>query len=173
MEIVFRAAGVFVFLWLLTRAMGKRELAEMSALELVLLVVIGDLVQQAVTQEDMSLTGAALAVGTIALMVVELSYVQYRWKVARPALEGVPSVVVRDGVVLVEALSIERLTEDDVVSSAREQGIADLSKIRLGVLEPDGKFSFLRVDQDRPPEPPMGNEWSIDGALARTRFASE
>jgi uncharacterized membrane protein YcaP (DUF421 family) len=78
LEIVIRAAIVFFFLWALTRAMRKRELVEMSAFELVLLVVIGDLVQQGVTQEDMSVTGAMLAVGTIALLTLLFSFVTER-----------------------------------------------------------------------------------------------
>ena len=70
MEIMVRAAVVYVLLLGLVRALGKRELAEMSAFELLLLVTMGDLVQQGVTQEDMSITGALLAVGTMGLLVV-------------------------------------------------------------------------------------------------------
>src|SRR5690606_23789205 len=70
MEIVIRAAIVYVALWALLRGMGKRTLAELGAFELVLLIVIGDMVQQGVTQEDMSVTGALLAVGTMALLVL-------------------------------------------------------------------------------------------------------
>ena len=90
MEIVLRSAAVFVFLWFLTRVIGKKELAEISAFELVLLVVIGDLVQQGVTQEDMSVTGAILATGTIALLVVPMSYVSFRWRRADRVVEGSP-----------------------------------------------------------------------------------
>jgi uncharacterized membrane protein YcaP (DUF421 family) len=152
MEIVLRSAAVFVFLWFLMRVIGKKELAEISAFELVLLVVIGDLVQQGVTQEDMSVTGAVLATGTIALLVVGMSYAGFRWTRARTVVEGVPVVIVSDGRLVGESMRIERLTEDDVVSEAREQGIADISDIRFGVLESDGRFSFVRFD--RVPAPP-------------------
>ena len=97
MEIVLRAAAIFFFLWVLTRAIGKKELGEMSAFELVLIVTIGDLVQQGVTQEDMSVTGAMLAVGTIALLVVAMSYVGFRWPGSKRVIEGVPVVVVDRG----------------------------------------------------------------------------
>ena len=89
MEIVLRAAVIYVFLWIVTRVIGKKELAELSAFELVLIVTIGDLVQQGVTQEDMSVTGAMLAVGTIALLVVGTSYVGFRWR-------GSTRVMIRD-----------------------------------------------------------------------------
>lgn len=151
MEIVLRSAAVFVFLWFLTRIIGKKELAEISAFELVLLVVIGDLVQQGVTQEDMSVTGAILATGTIALLVVLMSYVSFRWRRADRVVEGIPVVIVSDGRMVTESMRLERLTEDEVVSAAREQGIGDIADVRFGVLEPDGKFSFVRFDREHAP----------------------
>ena len=143
MELVYRAAFIFFFMWFLTRALGTRELMQMSAFELIVLVTMGDLVQQGVTQEDMSVTGAMLAVGTIALLVVATSYVGFRWRGSKKVIEGVPIVVVDQGKVLDEPLAMERLTPEEVVSSAREQGIADLTLIRYGVIEPDGTFSFV------------------------------
>lgn len=151
MEIVLRSTAVFVFLWFLTRIIGKKELAEISSFELVLLVVIGDLVQQGVTQEDMSVTGAILATGTIALLVVSMSYVSFRWRRADRVVEGVPVVIVSDGRMVTESMRLERLTEDEVVSAAREQGIGDVADVRFGVLEPDGKFSFVRFDREHAP----------------------
>jgi uncharacterized membrane protein YcaP (DUF421 family) len=155
MEIVLRSAAVFVFLWFLMRVIGKKELAEISAFELVLLVVIGDLVQQGVTQEDMSVTGAILATGTIALLVVSMSYASFRWRRADRVVEGVPVVIVSDGRMVTESMRLERLTEDEVVSAAREQGIGDVADVRFGVLEPDGKFSFVRFDREH--APPSGD----------------
>lgn len=151
MEIVVRAALVYLFLWFLMRAIGKKELAEMSAFELVLLVVIGDLVQQGVTQEDMSVTGAVLAVGTITLLVLVTSYAGFRSDRARRVIEGVPVVVVRDGELLEDALEVERLTEDDILGAAREQGVGALEDVVVAVLEPDGRFSFIRRQDTRSP----------------------
>jgi uncharacterized membrane protein YcaP (DUF421 family) len=154
MEIVLRATAVFFFLWLVTRVIGKKELAEITSFELVLIVTIGDLVQQGVTQEDMSVTGAMLAAGTIALLVVAMSYVGFRWRGSKRVIEGVPVIVVDDGVILEDVIAVERLTAEEVVSSAREQGIADVGRIRYGVLEPDGTFSFVRFDDERAPAAP-------------------
>lgn len=153
MEIVLRAAAIFLFLWVLTRVIGKKELAEMSAFELVLIVTIGDLVQQGVTQEDMSVTGAMLAVGTIALLVVAMSYIGFRWPGTKRVIEGVPVIVVDHGAFVDAAIEAERLTRDEVVSSARAHGIDDLEHVRYGVLEPDGSFSFVRFDRADPIEP--------------------
>ena len=155
MEIVLRATVIFFFLWGLTRAMGKRQLAEMTAFELVLLITFGDLVQQAVTQEDMSVTGGILAVGTIGLWIVLFSAIGFRWPRARLVLEGVPVVVVKEGQPVMEALRLERLPLADLLESARKSGIEDLQEVKLGVLEPDGRFSFLKyggADEDGAPE---------------------
>jgi uncharacterized membrane protein YcaP (DUF421 family) len=146
MEIAVRAFVIFFFLWFVTRVMGKRELAEMSAFELILLVTIGDLVQQGVTQEDNSLTGNMLAVGTLAALTMVFSYVSYRWKATRPLIESFPVVIVRDGELIEAALKLERLTDDEVLAEAREQGIDDLAKVRVAILEPDGKFSFIKAE---------------------------
>jgi uncharacterized membrane protein YcaP (DUF421 family) len=144
MEIIVRTTVIFFFMWLLTRGMGKRELSQMTAFELLLLVTLGDLVQQGVTQEDMSVIGAMMAVGTIAFWALVFAYLTFKFKKARPLLEGLPVVIVKDGKVLDEFLHAERMTLDELQEEARNQGIADLAKVKVGVLEPDGKISFLQ-----------------------------
>lgn len=144
MEIVLRAAAVFFILLILMRVMGKKELSELSAFELVLLVTIGDVVQQGVTQEDMSLTGAVLAAATLALLVVGLSYVQFRWSGARPALHGSPVIVIQDGQFLDHVARTERLTVEEIMEAARQQGIGTLDQVRYGILEAGGQFSFVQ-----------------------------
>jgi uncharacterized membrane protein YcaP (DUF421 family) len=153
MEIIGRASAIYIFLWLVTRALGKRELAEMTAFELVLLMVMGDLIQQGVTQEDTSVTGAVLAVGTISMWILGVSWVGFRWRGARRIVEGAPVVVVRDGRPLLPALKIERVTLDEVLEAARQHGISNLRDVDLGILEPDGRFSFLTGSQDHQPAP--------------------
>jgi uncharacterized membrane protein YcaP (DUF421 family) len=143
MEIIVRATLIYFFLWMLTRALGKRELAEMTAFELLLLMVVGDLIQQGVTQEDMSITGAMLAVGTIGAWILAFSWLGWRFRSARKLIEGVPVVVVRDGRPIEPALRFERITLDELLESARNQGIRNLRDVELAILEPSGHFSFL------------------------------
>jgi uncharacterized membrane protein YcaP (DUF421 family) len=123
----------------------------MTAFELILLVTMGDLIQQGVTQEDMSIVGAMLAVGTLALWITVMSYASFRFDRLRPALEGIPVVVLRKGKPLDEVLRLERVTLDELSEGARSQGIDDLSQVELAVLEPDGKFSFLKPGGDEGP----------------------
>ena len=120
MELIVRATVAYFFLYGITRALGKRELGELTAFELMLLVVLGDLVQQGVTQEDMSLTGAIIAVGTIGFWTATLGYVSYRIRPLAPAIEGVPVVIVRDGKILDDVIRTERVTRDEVLEGARK-----------------------------------------------------
>jgi uncharacterized membrane protein YcaP (DUF421 family) len=150
MEIIVRATVVYFFLWIVLRGIGKRELGEMSPFDLVLLVVIGDLVQQGVTQDDASLTGAMMAVGTFAFWVIVLAFVQYRSVSARRLANGTAAIVVRDGVPLEEVLRLQRVSLDDLRMAARQKGIADLRDVELAVLEPEGRFSFIQKSGQAP-----------------------
>src|ERR1051325_6578961 len=97
MDIVARAVVVFAFLLLLTRVIGRRELSSLQPFDLILLIILGDAVQQGLTQDDYSLTAAVLPAGTIAALRVFVSWLGYRSPRTRPVLEGEPLVVVQDG----------------------------------------------------------------------------
>ena len=148
MEIVIRAAAMYVVLLCLLRAMGRRELSQLTTFDLLITVVIGDLIQQGVTQEDMSFTGAVLAVGTMSLLAVASSVMGTRSRRARRLLDGVPLVIARNGVFFDEVMRRERITTTELMEAARSEQVADLSKIDLVVVEADGRFSFLRADHD-------------------------
>jgi uncharacterized membrane protein YcaP (DUF421 family) len=154
MEIVLRSTLVFWLLWLITRGTGKRELAQLSAFDLVLVVVLGDIVQQAVTQEDYSITGAVLATTTISAWVVLLSIVQHHLPRSRRVLTGQPVVLVWRGAIQETALDHERVSHADLREAARSQGIEDLASVDAAVLEADGAISFVR--------PPSGDVDTTD-----------
>lgn len=145
MELVIRAAVVYGLLWVVLRSMGKRELSEMTAFELVILVVLGDIVQQGVTQEDMSITGAGLVVCTMALLAVGSSVISRRSPRWRRVLDGRPSVIVRDGHVLDDVLREQRMVVDEVHEAARKRGYDSLDGLEWVILEADGKFSFIET----------------------------
>jgi uncharacterized membrane protein YcaP (DUF421 family) len=143
MEIVLRALVVFLFLWVITRAVGRSTLGELSTFELLLYVTMGDLVQQGVTQQDYSVTGAVLAVGTFALLTVMLSWTQWRFPRARDLIAGRPTLVIDDGELVEANLRRQRLSVADLLVAAREQGIRRTAEIEYAVLEADGRISFF------------------------------
>jgi uncharacterized membrane protein YcaP (DUF421 family) len=143
MDLVLRAAFVFFLILVVTRAVGRRELSSMEPFDLILLVVIGDLVQQGVTQSDYSLTGATTVIATLAVLTVVTAYLSFRVRALRPILEGNPVVLVADGEILDRNLRRQRLTREELRAEARQQGIGSMSDVRFAILETNGKISFL------------------------------
>jgi uncharacterized membrane protein YcaP (DUF421 family) len=144
MDIVIRATVAFLFILLLTRIVGRRELNTLEPFDLILLVTIGDLVQQGVTQNDFSVTGLVLAVGTIGLLTVLFSYLPWKFQVLRPILEGEPLILIEDGKVIEKNLRRNRLTQEEVAAEARSQQIASFDEVRWAVLETNGQISFIK-----------------------------
>ena len=144
MDLVIRAAVAFVFVYALTRIIGRRELAQLQPFDLIFLVVIGDLIQQGVTQNDLSITGLILVVSTIALLQVGSSYLSFRFRRLRPILNGDPVVIVENGRFIERNLKRERLTPDDVAEEMRQNQIHSLDEVQWAVLETSGKMSFLK-----------------------------
>jgi uncharacterized membrane protein YcaP (DUF421 family) len=146
MDIVFRAIVIFAFLLLLTRVVGRRELSSLEPFDLILLIVIGDLVQQGVTQSDHSVTGAILAAGTFGVLTVVVSYLSFRFARLRPVIEGEPMVLMQEGKPIERNLRRERITVGELAAAARQQGIASLDRVQWAVLETGGRISFIRED---------------------------
>jgi uncharacterized membrane protein YcaP (DUF421 family) len=144
MDIVFRAILIFVFLLFLTRIVGRRELSSLEPFDLILLIVIGDLVQQGVTQSDHSVTGAILAAGTFAVLTVVVSYLSFRVARLRPVIEGEPMVLMQDGQPIERNLRRERITIGELAAAARKNGISTLDQVQWAVLETSGQVSFLQ-----------------------------
>jgi uncharacterized membrane protein YcaP (DUF421 family) len=148
MDIVIRAAVIFLFIFVLTRMVGRRELSSLEPFDLIMLVVIGDLVQNGVTQSDYSVTGALLAVSTIGLLTVAISYASFKWRPLRPILAGEPIVLVEDGEPLDRNLRRQRLTVEEIEAEARLAEIGSLRQVRWGILETDGRISFVKKEDD-------------------------
>jgi uncharacterized membrane protein YcaP (DUF421 family) len=143
MDIVVRAAVAFLFVYLLTRVIGRRELSSLQPFDLILLVMIGDLVQQGVTQNDFSVTGAILVGSTIALMTLLVSWTSFRFPRLRPVLDGEPVIVVEDGKPLDRNLARNRIAIDELLAAARQNGYPSLEAVRWAVLETNGRISFI------------------------------
>src|ERR687886_808137 len=128
MDLAIRTFAIFWFIFLLTRIIGRRELSSLEPFDLILLIVLGDAVQQGLTQDDYSVTGAIIAVSTIASLQVATSYLSFRSERARKVLEGLPIVIVERGKVLDKNLRRERMTPDEVAEEMRAQQIASFDE---------------------------------------------
>ena len=144
MDLVLRVVIVLGFVYVVTRAVGKRELSSLEPFDVILLVVIGDLVQQGITQNDFSVTGLMLAGGTISLMAMAISYGTFKFPRLRPLLDGEPVILVEDGKLLPKNLGRERITEGELLAQARLEGLDGIDGVRFAVLETNGQISFIR-----------------------------
>lgn len=164
MDIVLRASVVFFTLYVLVRVMGKRELAQMTAFELIVLVVFGDIVQQGVMHNDFSLTGAIIAIATLGFWALVLSWLTYSSRKLESVLDGEPRVIVRDGEIVKENLLRDRLTRAEILSEMRLAGIGHLSEVAWAILEPRGKMSFIQRSsgggEKQPPQPKQNEDQS-------------
>ena len=148
MDLAVRSAVIFFFVYLLMRIVGRRELSSLEPFDLILLVVLGDSVQQAVTQDDYSVTGAFIVVSTIALLQVFLSYLNFKVPRLRPIIDGEPIVIVQDGKVIEGNARRERLTLEDIAEAARIQQIASLEDVQWAVLETSGELTFVEKQKN-------------------------
>lgn len=146
MEILIRATVIYWFIWLVVRGAGKRSLADLTPLDMVLLIVLGDILQQAITQEDMSMTGGILAVSVFVTWTLLSDALVRRSRRAGTVLASDPTIVVENGRVIEQRMRAERLSVGELCEAARQQGYDDLGDLRYGILETDGKFSFIPRD---------------------------
>ena len=161
MDIVIRASVMFAIVYLTVRLLGKRELGQMTPFEFIVLVVMGDLIQQGVTQTDFSLTGATLAIGTFAFWGLVMSWASYLSPRAERLLEGQARVLIRDGELLMNNVRRDRMTKAEIESEMRLAGIGTIDKIAWALLEPNGKISFIRKEGKGDPARPAEQARSL------------
>jgi uncharacterized membrane protein YcaP (DUF421 family) len=144
MESVIRGLIVYLFLLLVFRLAGKRTLSEATAFDLVLLLIISETTQQAMVNDDHSMTNGALLILTLVGTDIFLSFLK-RWVPAlEPVLDGTAVILIRDGQVLEDRLKHERVDRSDILEAARLQlGLEKLDQIKLAVLERSGKISVV------------------------------
>ncbi|HEX2279518.1 MAG: DUF421 domain-containing protein [Candidatus Tectomicrobia bacterium] len=144
MDSVLRGAAIYFFLLVLFRLAGKRTLSDVTTFDFVMLLIIGEATQQALLGEDFSLTNAFLVILTLIGLDIAISLWQQRWPRLSKWIEGVPLVIVEDGRPLHERMKRARVSEEDVLTAARErQGLARMDQIRYAVLERSGGISII------------------------------
>lgn len=144
MESVIRGLIVYVFLLVIFRISGKRTLAQTSGFELVLLLIISETTQQAMVDNDHSITNAFLLITTLTGATVLLSWVKFRWKAASRWLDGVPVQIMADGRLLHDRMRRARIDEDDILAAGRvAHGLERLDDIRHAAVEDDGTISVV------------------------------
>jgi len=142
-EIILRTAVVYVVVLVLLRAAGKRELGQMSPVDLVVILVISNAVQNAMTGGDNSLIGGVIAATTLVAVNTGFSRVGHRVPYLKHLFESEPTVLVEGGKLIKRNLERENVEEDELLMAAREHGIEELAGVDAAYLERDGSISII------------------------------
>jgi len=142
-EIIARTLVVYVVVLILLRTAGKRELGQMTPFDLVVILVIANAVQNAMTGGDNSLTGGIIAAATLTFVNIGVS----RWGSSVPFVRRLvvsePTLLLQDGKPITEHMVRERIDLGELEMAAREHGIPELSQVAAAVLEEDGSISII------------------------------
>jgi uncharacterized membrane protein YcaP (DUF421 family) len=147
-EVVLRTAAVYLFLVIVLRVSGKREVGQMSILELIVILVISDAVQNSMVGDNSTLWAGLVAVLTLLALDLGLKALTGRSRRLRRAIEGEPRLLVRDGRLLDRALREEGVEADQVRAAIRGHGLERVEDVRLAVLETDGSISVIPMSED-------------------------
>lgn len=143
LEKIVRCVIVYAFLLVVFRVMGKRQLGQMTAFDLIVLLIISELVQNAMVGDDSSLTGGLISVTTLLLLNAGVAWVTYRYKAAERVVEHAPTILVRHGKVLWDNVRREHMTPAEFRSALRRNGVVSLRQVRFVLLEEDGHLSVI------------------------------
>lgn len=151
MDVVLRVTVAYFFVLIALRLMGKREFGELSPLELITLLLIPELLSDAMQIGDQSIVRALAGVSTVLLLVFVSGMAAHLSPKVENAMEGTPSVLVAHGELILDNMNRERMTPSEIFSEMHKAGLDDLPQVRWAVLETDGKISIV-------PEPPAGTQ---------------
>jgi uncharacterized membrane protein YcaP (DUF421 family) len=154
LQIVARTAAIYMLVLLGVRISGKREVGQMTPFDLVLLLLLSNAVQNAMTGPDTSLAGGAVAAATLLIMNYGVAEVSGLNRGFRKLVQGSPSLLVHDGLALETHMAREHVTMDELMRALREHGIGSLKEVALAVLEVDGSISVLKYDDVTPQAQP-------------------
>ena len=146
-DVALRTAIVYIFLVVAIRISGKREVGQMSVLELVVILIMSDAVQNSMVGENVSIWGGLVAVTILLTLDFALRSLSLRWPRFRKAIQGEPRLLVRDGKILDGALREEDISQDEVEAAVRAHGIERVDQVALAVLETDGSISVIPMDR--------------------------
>jgi uncharacterized membrane protein YcaP (DUF421 family) len=141
-ELILRAMLVYAAIFLLLRIVGKKHVGELAPFDLVVLLILSESVQGALTAGDMSVTAGVVAASALFGTNQLVGYVSSRSKRMERVLEGKPRILVRNGHVCKDVLAHEQITVSELVEALRREGCSSLTKVRYAVLENDGHISI-------------------------------
>jgi hypothetical protein len=146
-EFLVRGAIVYLFLIVLLRLSGKRQVGQLAPFDLVLLLVLSNAVQNSMNGGDNSVIGGLLSASTLVALNWVIGYVTFRSKRFEQFVEGKPQIIIHDGHVYRDVMNRERLTQHELEAALRAAGCAAITDVHFAILENNGQISVRRKDK--------------------------
>ena len=147
LEIIARSAVIYLFVLLGLRVLGKRHIAQLTILDFVLILLISNVVQNAMVGNDSSLAGGIVAAAALLALNYVLTFLLQRFGKVEKLFEGTPTLLVHNGRSIREHLAQEKITEEELERVIREHGIQSISEVKNVVMELDGTISVIGMDR--------------------------
>ena len=144
LELIIRGTAMYLFLFLLFRVVVRRRVGAIGMADILILVIIADAAQNAMSGEYKSVTEGAILVGTIIFWNMAIDWVNFRVPALRPWLEPPPMLLIQNGRILHRNLRHEYVTEDELKAKLREKGVKDYSEVAEAHMESDGNVSVIK-----------------------------
>jgi uncharacterized membrane protein YcaP (DUF421 family) len=144
LEIVVRVVVIYAGLLVALRVVGRKELGQLAPMDFLAMLIVSETVSPALTRQDDSVTAAGVAAVTLLALTFAVDWVTHRWRAAARIVEGEPRVLIEDGRVDREAQRKERISDQDLESALRREGIEHASEAKRAVVEPNGRITVIR-----------------------------
>ncbi len=145
-----RTVFIYVFLLLIMRLMGKREIGKLSIFDLIVSFMIADISAMVIENLNEPLILGVISIITLALLQILLSYLSLKSKKVREWVDGKPVMIIKKGKILEKQMAQARYNLDDLIMQLREKNIADVSDVEFAILETSGKLSVFEKEEKRP-----------------------
>jgi len=154
-ELVVRGGIVYVFLLVLIRLTGKRQIGQLAPFDLVLLLVLSNAVQNSMNAGDNSLLGGLISAATLVALNYGLGYLTFKSKTMEALIEGRPQVLIHNGKVFQDVMTNAKLTHHELSAALRQAGCACTEEVQTAILENNGSISVIsRAASQAPGGPP-------------------
>lgn len=163
--IIFRTAVIYLVIWFLFRMMGKREVGELSVLDLVVSIMIGDIAVLSFEDLEKPFIRQTIPMFVLAILQITLAFASLKSVKLRNFMDGKPQIIINQGKIDEKAMRRQRYNFDDLLTQLREQGIIDINEVQFAILETSGRLSVIKKSDEEGSESQVPFPLIVDGEI--------
>ncbi|MFJ7851955.1 DUF421 domain-containing protein [Peribacillus frigoritolerans] len=163
--IIFRTTVIYLVIWFLFRMMGKREVGELSVLDLVVSIMIGDIAVLSFEDLEKPFIRQTIPMFVLAFLQITLAFASLKSVKLRNLMDGKPQIIIDQGKIDEKAMRRQRYNFDDLLTQLREQGIIDINEVQFAILETSGKLSVIKKNDKEGSESQVPFPLIVDGEI--------